>query len=111
MSHLTHNQRLLIENGLRNGKSFKEISAQIGKSHTTVSREVLRHRVDSGKGAFGRLTNRCVHARLHRHPMGRGKPRRQPLLPALWRNARGLDRPSKGRGQRYSRGRESGTGN
>lgn len=63
MSHLTHNQRLLIENGLRNGKSFKEISVQIGKSHTTVSREVLRHRVDSDKGAFGRLTNRCVHAR------------------------------------------------
>ena len=67
MSHLTHNQRLLIENGLRNGKSFKEISVQIGKSHTTVSREVLKHRVDSDKGAFGRLTNRCVH----RHDCGR----------------------------------------
>ena len=63
MSHLTHNQRLLIENGLRNGKSFKEISVQIGKSHTTVSREVLKHRVDSDKGAFGRLINRCVHRR------------------------------------------------
>lgn len=61
MSHLTHEERLAIENGLTNGKGFKEIGRDLGKSHTTVSREVLRHRVDSNKGAFGRLTNRCVH--------------------------------------------------
>lgn len=63
MAHLTHSQRTLIEHGLDSHKSFREIAAIIGKSHTTVSREVLKHRVDSNKGAFGRLTNRCVSRR------------------------------------------------
>jgi len=61
MSHLTHTQRLLIENGLRNRKTYKEIGREIGKPHTTISREVKKRRVDSDKGAFGRVTNRCVH--------------------------------------------------
>ena len=61
MSHLTHEERLAIENGLRNGKGFKEIGRELGKSHTTISREVLRHRVDSDKGAYGHSRNRCVH--------------------------------------------------
>lgn len=63
MTHLTHSQRTLIENGLRRRKSFREIAADIGKSHTTVSREVLKHRVNSDKGAYGRVTNRCVFRR------------------------------------------------
>lgn len=61
MSHLTHAQRLLIENGLKNGDSFKEIARTIGKAHTTVAREVRKHRLDSDKGAFNRIKNRCVH--------------------------------------------------
>ena len=61
MSHLSHQERLAIENGLKNGESFKVIAQRIGKSHTTVSREVQKHRIDSNKGAFGRLTNRCIH--------------------------------------------------
>jgi IS30 family transposase len=52
---------MLIENGLRARKSFREIARSIGKSHSTVAREVLKHRADSDKGAFGRLKNRCVH--------------------------------------------------
>ncbi len=60
MAHLTHSQRTLIENGLRIRKSFREIAADVGKSHTTVSREVLRHRGDSDKGAYGRVTNCCI---------------------------------------------------
>ena len=61
MSHLTHDQRTLIENGLRNRKSFKEIARDIGKAHTTVSREVQKHCVTSDKGAYGRVTNRCIY--------------------------------------------------
>ena len=61
MSHLTHSERLSIENGLKNGKGFREIAGELGKSHTTISREVLRHRVASDKGAFMRSANRCVH--------------------------------------------------
>ena len=63
MSHLTHAQRTLIENGLRDHKSFKEIARDIGKAHTTVSREVRKHYVTSDKGAYGRVTNRCIYRR------------------------------------------------
>lgn len=62
MSHLTHSERLSIENKPEKwGKSQGNRPSAQQKSHTTVSREMLRHRMDSGKGVFGRLTNRCVH--------------------------------------------------
>ena len=63
MAHLTHAQRTLIENGLKNRESFRTIAQRIGKSPSSVSRESLKHRVDSEKGAYGRVTNRCVHRR------------------------------------------------
>ena len=63
MAHLTHSQRSLIESGLKNQDSFKEIAKSIGKSPSTVSREVLKHRIDSDKGAYGRILNRCIHRR------------------------------------------------
>jgi len=52
-----------IEHGLRHGVSFKKIAAKIGKHHSTVAREVNARSVSSDKGAFGRLTNRCVSRR------------------------------------------------
>ena len=61
MAHLTHSQRQIIEDGLRNRNSFREIGINISKPHSTVAREVFKHRIDSNKGAFGRLTNRCIH--------------------------------------------------
>ena len=63
MAHLTHSQRTLIESGLKQRDSFKEIARKIGKSPSSVSREVLKHRVDSDKGAYGRITNRCIYRR------------------------------------------------
>lgn len=63
MSHLSHSQRTLIESGLRNHDSFKVIAQSIGKSPSTVSREILKHRIDSDKGAYGRITNRCIYRR------------------------------------------------
>ena len=58
--HLTALERQEIEHGLRHGDSIKCIAGKIGKHHSTVSREILARRIASGKGALGRITNRCV---------------------------------------------------
>ena len=42
--HLRFEDRLLIEKGLKEGCSFKEIASRIEKSLSTVSREVKLHR-------------------------------------------------------------------
>ena len=42
--HLTLSDRILIEQGLNEGKSFKAIASLIGKDPTTVSKEVKKHR-------------------------------------------------------------------
>ena len=63
MSHLTDSDRMEIEHGLRQRMSFQQIARKLGKPHTTISREVLKRRADSDKGAFGRVTNRCVFRR------------------------------------------------
>jgi len=58
--HLTDAERLEIEHGLRHGQSIKKIAAKIGKHHSTVAREICARSIASDKGAFGRVTNRCV---------------------------------------------------
>ena len=58
--HLTDADRLEIEHGLRHGQSIKKIAAKIGKHHSTVAREICARSLASDKGAFGRVTNRCV---------------------------------------------------
>lgn len=59
--HITDSERLEIEHGLRTGKSINEIAAKIGKHRSTVSREIQSRKTPSNKGAYGRLTNRCIH--------------------------------------------------
>ena len=59
--HLTDLERLEIEHALRQRISIKKIADRLGKHHSTLSREILSRRMASDKGAFGRLTNRCVH--------------------------------------------------
>lgn len=57
MKHLTYDDRLSIQKGLKYGRSFTQIADEIGKDRSTVSREVRRHRhfvpYDTG--------NICVH--------------------------------------------------
>lgn len=65
--HLTDAERLEIEHGLRHGLSLKKIATKIGKHHSTVAREILARSVESGKGAYGRVTNRCAS----RHACGK----------------------------------------
>jgi IS30 family transposase len=62
-THLTDADRLEIEHGLRHGLSLKKIAAKIGKRPSTVAREIRARGVASDKGAFGRVTNRCVYRR------------------------------------------------
>jgi IS30 family transposase len=61
--HITDMDRLQIEHGLRHGSSIKKIAALIGKHHSTVAREIRARRIESIKGAAGRITNRCVQRR------------------------------------------------
>lgn len=61
--HLVDADRLEIEHGLRHGQSIRKIAEKIGKHHSTVAREIRARSVASDKGAFGRLTNRCVSRR------------------------------------------------
>jgi len=41
--HMTLEDRIEIENGLRQGKTFKDIANSIGKDQTTVSKEIKKH--------------------------------------------------------------------
>lgn len=63
MAHLTDSERLQIEHELHRGMSLQQIARKLGKSRSTITREVLKHRVDSVKGAAGRISNRCAFRR------------------------------------------------
>ena len=43
-NHLTLEDRMAIENGIRNRKSFAAIARAIGKDRSTISRELQRNR-------------------------------------------------------------------
>ena len=58
--HLTDLDRPEIEHALKERSSIKKIAAKIGKHPSTVAREILARSVVSNKGAYGRITNRCV---------------------------------------------------
>ena len=51
MSHLTLDNRITIQEGLNNGLSLRKIAKSIGKSASTVQREVLSRKVDIGPRA------------------------------------------------------------
>lgn len=59
--HLDLEARLQIETGLNSGLSIYQIAKNLGKNHSTISREIRSHAVESDKGAYGRINNRCIH--------------------------------------------------
>lgn len=63
MSHLTELDRQRIEYGLRQGMSYQRLALELGKSRTTIAREVLKHHQPSEKGASRRISNRCLYRR------------------------------------------------
>ena len=63
-THLTLSDRNVIEADLNTGKSLAAIAADIGKSQSTVSREIRARRITKEGSLFGvtRWCNPCVHA-------------------------------------------------
>lgn len=59
--HMDLNDRNQIYIGLEAGKSFGEISRELGKARSTIAREVKHHRIVWKKGAVGRVKNQCIH--------------------------------------------------
>lgn len=60
-THLSLEERQMIEQGLVQGQTFREISRSIGRDATTISKEVRRHRTTVKKGYVGRAFNNCLH--------------------------------------------------
>ena len=59
--HLTLDDRMEIQKSLCAGKSFNEIADKLGKSRSTISREVKKRYITAKKGSYGRAFNECVH--------------------------------------------------
>lgn len=57
--HLSFDDRLQIEKGLNENKSFKQIGKDIGKDCTTISKEIKNHIIYKNTGALGRRFNNC----------------------------------------------------
>ncbi len=73
--HLTDEERLQIENLLRQRCSLKFIAQSLGKSTSTVSREVRKRANESEKFAAHYPHNRCINRRnCHRCQLCEDKP-------------------------------------
>ena len=59
--HMTTEDRQTISAGIKNGDSFSAIAKQVGKSESTISREVRNHRIVWDKKPYGRTGNRCIN--------------------------------------------------
>lgn len=60
-NHMTLDDRQNILLGLNTGESFSSIGKRIGKSVSTIGREIRNHRIVSETSGYGRVPNRCVH--------------------------------------------------
>ena len=59
--HLTFNERLEIEQGLKNNLSFKELGRRLSKDCTTISKEIKNHIVYKNSGAYGKPFFDCIY--------------------------------------------------
>lgn len=57
--HLSYDDRLEIERGLKQNLSFKAIGKVIGKDCTTISKEIKNHMTIVNSGCYGRAFNNC----------------------------------------------------
>ena len=58
--HFSLEERIIIQNELKSGKSFKFIALQLGKAPSSISREVRRHIEQRESGSYGRDFNDCA---------------------------------------------------
>ena len=59
--HLSYDDRLDIEKGLKNNLSFKQIAKDLGKDCTTISKEIKNHIIFKNTGAIGRQFFDCIY--------------------------------------------------
>ena len=59
--HMSFDDRLEIELGLKNGLSFKQIASKLNKDCTTISKEIKKHIQYKNSGAVGRPFFDCVY--------------------------------------------------
>ena len=65
--HLTLDERTIIQVGLNQSKSFREIASELEKAPSSISREVKNHLVFECTGSYGHCLNECVHRFKCRH--------------------------------------------
>ena len=61
--HLTLNERATIQVGLVQNKTLGEIASELGKSCSTISREIRKHAVIKRSGVYGHAFNECKYRR------------------------------------------------
>mgnify|MGYP000595202520 CR=1 FL=1 len=59
--HLSYDERLEIESGLKDNLSFKQIAKNIDRDCTTISKEIKNHIIFKNSGAVGRSFFDCLH--------------------------------------------------
>ena len=59
--HMNLDDRIEIQKGLKEGKSFAEIGAIIGRDGSTISKEIRSHLVVKETGTRSRPYNPCIH--------------------------------------------------
>lgn len=61
--HLTAKSREIIEQLLKERETIEGIGQRLGKSTSTISREIRKHAENSNQTAPYRIPNRCIHSR------------------------------------------------
>ena len=57
----TLEERIAIQNGLNSRKPFRALAEQLGKSPSSISREVRKHIEQKESGGYGRHFNGCAN--------------------------------------------------
>ncbi len=65
--HMNLDDRVEIQKGLKEGKSFAEIGAIIGRDGSTISKEIRSHLVVKETGTRSRPYNPCIHRKNCQH--------------------------------------------
>lgn len=65
--HLTLDERITIQKELKEGLSFAEIAASIGKDPSTISKEVRGHLIEKATGTRSRPFNPCLGRKICTH--------------------------------------------
>lgn len=60
-THLTSNDRSIIQQKLTERESFKSIGRELGKDPTTISKEVKHHIQFKQTGCYGKAFNNCLN--------------------------------------------------